>query len=246
MELWERLSGKIIRGQDGDPYVTSVLSINAVLPQKPKFRGKILFFKCNFSIIPGKLVRIKEWDVGVVWQEPRRTLIVSPAAVAIKLRARRISLCRIKAALMRLSRVFDPFPILLSIRGKGQSSRLLSLFLIHLFSSFLFLASSILLSLSLCPLSLPLYRAHFTCNARKFPKLYYTPSSISTSLWPDSIVFHDEIPQGARLIPTHTEQVRTETRNPSKGKNFLSMEFYFFPVWRNVHTVVTFFKVSVT
>lgn len=153
MELWERLSGKIIRGQDGDPYVTSVLSINAVLPQKPKFRGKILFFKCNFSIIPGKLVRIKEWDVGVVWQEPRRTLIVSPAAVAIKLRARRISLCRIKAALMRLSRVFDPFPILLSIRGKGQSSRLLSLFLIHLFSSFLFLASSILLSLSLCPLS---------------------------------------------------------------------------------------------
>lgn len=154
MELWERLSGKIIRGQDGDPYVTPVLSINAVLPQKPKFRGKILFFKCNFSIIPGKLVRIKEWDVGVVWQEPRRTLIVSPAAVAIKLRARRISLCRIKAALMRLSRVFDPFPILLSIRGKGQSSRLLSLFLIHLFSSFLFLASSILLSLSLCPLSL--------------------------------------------------------------------------------------------
>lgn len=80
-------------------------------------------------------------------------LIVSPAAVAIKLRARRISLCRIKAALMRLSRVFDPFPILLSIRGKGQSSRLLSFsfFLVHLFSFFLFLASSILLSLSLCP-----------------------------------------------------------------------------------------------
>lgn len=153
MELWERLSGKIIRSQDGGPYVTPVLSINAVLPQKLKFREKILFFKCNFSIIPGKLVRTKEWDVRVVWQEPRRTLIVSPAAVAIKLRARRISLCRIKAALMRLSRVFDPFPILLSIRGKGQSSRLPSpsLSLIHLFSFFLFLTSSILLSLSLCP-----------------------------------------------------------------------------------------------
>lgn len=120
---------------------------------RAEISGKILFFKCNFSIIPGKLVRTKEWDVRVVWQEPRRTLIVSPAAVAIKLRARRISLCRIKAALMRLSRVFDPFPILLSIRGKGQSSRLLSFsfFLVHLFSFFLFLASSILLSLSLCP-----------------------------------------------------------------------------------------------
>lgn len=93
---------------------------------RAEISGKILFFKCNFSIIPGKLVRTKEWDVRVVWQEPRRTLIVSPAAVAIKLRARRISLYRIKAALMRLSRVFDPFPILLSIRGKGQSSRLLS------------------------------------------------------------------------------------------------------------------------
>lgn len=120
---------------------------------RAEISGKILFFKCNFSIIPGKLVRTKKWNVRVVWQEPRRTLIVSPAAIAIKLRARRISLCRIKAALMRLSRIFDPFPILLSIRGKGQSSRLLSLsfFLIHLFSFFLFLASSILLSLSLCP-----------------------------------------------------------------------------------------------
>lgn len=250
MELWERLSWKIIRGQDGDLYVTPVLSIDAVLPEKPKFRGKILFFKCNFSIIRGKLVRTKEWGVRVVWQEPRRTLIVSPAAVAIKLRARRISLCRIKAALMGLSRVFDPLPILLSIRAKGQSSRLLSLSLFHFFSFFLFLTSSILLSLSLS-LFPPLHGTHFTCSARKFPKLYYTPSSISTSLWPDSIVFHDEIPQGARLIPTHTEQVRTETRNPGKGKNFLSMEFYFsafrvFLVWRNVHTVVTFFKASVT
>lgn len=156
MELWERLSGKIIRSQDGGPYVTPVLSINAVLPQKLKFREKILFFKCNFSIIPGKLVRTKEWDVRVVWQEPRRTLIVSPAAVAIKLRARRISLCRIKAALMRLSRVFDPFPILLSIRGKGQSSRLpspsLSLSFIYSLSFFFSLVRFSYLCLS-APLS---------------------------------------------------------------------------------------------
>lgn len=167
MELWERLSGKIIRSQDGGPYVTPVLSINAVLPQKLKFREKILFFKCNFSIIPGKLVRTKEWDIRVVWQEPRRTLIVSPAAVAIKLRARRISLCRIKAALMRLSRVFDPFPILLSIRGKGQSSRLpslsLSLSFIYSLSFFFSLVRFSYLCLS-TPLSLSL-STEFTLRA---------------------------------------------------------------------------------
>lgn len=159
MELWERLSGKIIRSQDGGPYMTPVLSINAVLPQKLKFREKILFFKCNFSIIPGKLVRTKEWDVRVVWQEPRRTLIVSPAAVAIKLRARRISLCRIKAALMRLSRVFDPFPILLSIRKRPvfqtPLSPPLSLSFIYSLSFFFSLVRFCYLCLS-TPLSLSL------------------------------------------------------------------------------------------